>query len=443
MSLINDFNPFATAGGADVVDQATWNSLPARSTGFVTGTAESNQANKAFRQGIWGTATIFQFIQNILGINVNDDGNLAAAVLNLTNAIKGVAVNTGTNSVIAANQALGAPQNGNSYFCAAPLTLTTASSAVLGATWKTWAFSAGGLLTFTPDPADKINGGTAGASFTVAQGFLVSITSDGDGNILVESDANQTTALIAAAQAAAMAAILPLTETCVPTTGNHAVLVAEDRSIFTAQSVGLQTYTLPLSSTVDAHWSVVVWAELGSVVLNPTGGDQINGIGGGGLILVPRGSVAIISTDGAGHFFAAGDWDLPKNRKVISVPNLTDAAGTITAESWELLPGGRIRKTCVMQLLDDNGGHAGETWTFTTTPLGSGRYAGITPPAFSSVTGIKLTNIAGLQAATPNSPHAATTAAVWGESTGQVTLVARNSGFSGTLTGFYIEVEGV
>ena len=46
----NDFKPFATGAGANVMSQADWEALPALLSGFTAGKASSAQVNKAIRQ---------------------------------------------------------------------------------------------------------------------------------------------------------------------------------------------------------------------------------------------------------------------------------------------------------------------------------------------------------------------------------------------------------
>ncbi len=82
-----DFQPFATAVGANVLDQADWASLGALEIGFSSGIAISEQFNKAFRQGIFGAATLFNWIVSQIDVNQADDGNLTNAVTNLSNAL--------------------------------------------------------------------------------------------------------------------------------------------------------------------------------------------------------------------------------------------------------------------------------------------------------------------------------------------------------------------
>jgi hypothetical protein len=45
---VNEFLPFAAGVGANVIDQATWQVLPGRGTGFVAGTALSRPGQQGF-----------------------------------------------------------------------------------------------------------------------------------------------------------------------------------------------------------------------------------------------------------------------------------------------------------------------------------------------------------------------------------------------------------
>lgn len=83
----NQFLPFATAGGANVVSQAEYDAMGDRATGFQAGIAESDEFNKVFRQGTFFAAVLGQFIVDILGEDVLDDGDVADKVTLLTDAI--------------------------------------------------------------------------------------------------------------------------------------------------------------------------------------------------------------------------------------------------------------------------------------------------------------------------------------------------------------------
>ncbi|MCA8389263.1 hypothetical protein LGN11_26540 [Burkholderia multivorans] len=91
MATQNDFLPFATGPGANVVDQATYAALGALTTGFLSGTAQSGQLNKVWRQSSIMAAVLGQFIANFSGQNAIDDGTTAALLANFTNAVKAAA----------------------------------------------------------------------------------------------------------------------------------------------------------------------------------------------------------------------------------------------------------------------------------------------------------------------------------------------------------------
>jgi hypothetical protein len=91
----NDYLPFATGGGANVINQATYVAAAYVPTGRGSGILPSNVYNKIARQASMAAAAIGQLIVNILGINATDDGNLAALTTNLQNAILNAAWSTG------------------------------------------------------------------------------------------------------------------------------------------------------------------------------------------------------------------------------------------------------------------------------------------------------------------------------------------------------------
>jgi hypothetical protein len=83
----NEFKPFATGAGANVMSQADWEALPALLTGFQAGKASSAQVNKAIRQASFVAAALAQFIANQSGNDVHDDGNMATLVASILSAI--------------------------------------------------------------------------------------------------------------------------------------------------------------------------------------------------------------------------------------------------------------------------------------------------------------------------------------------------------------------
>lgn len=100
MAGINEFLPFGTAGGADVIDQPTYSALPARTAGFSTGTAVSSQLNKVWRQSSFVAAALGQLIvTKRTDLDASDNGNLATFVANFLGAIYRDATLTGTPTV--------------------------------------------------------------------------------------------------------------------------------------------------------------------------------------------------------------------------------------------------------------------------------------------------------------------------------------------------------
>jgi len=84
----NDFVPFATAGTANVTPQASWQTSPTVSNGFVAGYAKSADANKAIRQPSFVAAAISQWInQQLVSVPILDDGNLTEYINNFDAAL--------------------------------------------------------------------------------------------------------------------------------------------------------------------------------------------------------------------------------------------------------------------------------------------------------------------------------------------------------------------
>lgn len=101
----NDFLPFASGAGANVLSQAAYAALAAIAQGFQSGTAQSAACNKAWRQSSVMAAVLGAFINARTGQDAIDDGTTATL---LTNLLKSSAAlngdNTQTFSVAAATQ---------------------------------------------------------------------------------------------------------------------------------------------------------------------------------------------------------------------------------------------------------------------------------------------------------------------------------------------------
>lgn len=86
MAGTNDFLVFGTAGGANVISQAAYAALAARTAGFSSGEAVSGQLNKVWRQTAFAAAALGKIISDS-DRNALDDGNLTTFVTNLLNAL--------------------------------------------------------------------------------------------------------------------------------------------------------------------------------------------------------------------------------------------------------------------------------------------------------------------------------------------------------------------
>ena len=86
MAAKNDFKPFATGAGANVMPQTDWETLPALLTGFQAGKASSSQVNKAIRQAAFIAAALAQYTANKSGQDVLDDGDVAGFITKMSTA---------------------------------------------------------------------------------------------------------------------------------------------------------------------------------------------------------------------------------------------------------------------------------------------------------------------------------------------------------------------
>lgn len=80
---INNFKPFAAAGAANVMTQADFEAMAALLTGFQSGTAQSRQLNKVWRQSSIMSAVLAQFIVDRTGQDAIDDGTTSNLLANL------------------------------------------------------------------------------------------------------------------------------------------------------------------------------------------------------------------------------------------------------------------------------------------------------------------------------------------------------------------------
>ncbi|CCD30222.1 hypothetical protein CAGGBEG34_590003 [Candidatus Glomeribacter gigasporarum BEG34] len=87
MTIQNDFLPFAASENANVLEQADYEKLVARRTGFTSGVAMAAQLNKVWRQSSLMAAALARFIVERSGQPLIDDGTTQAIVNHLHAAI--------------------------------------------------------------------------------------------------------------------------------------------------------------------------------------------------------------------------------------------------------------------------------------------------------------------------------------------------------------------
>ena len=83
----NEFLPFATNPGANVMSQEQYELLARRLTGFTSGMALSEQLNKVWRQSSFVIAALAQFMSDRTGEDVLDDGDQTRFLNQLSVAI--------------------------------------------------------------------------------------------------------------------------------------------------------------------------------------------------------------------------------------------------------------------------------------------------------------------------------------------------------------------
>jgi hypothetical protein len=84
-----DYVPFAIGAGANVYSAATYQALAVVGTGVEPGLADPQLANTTWRLASMTSAAMANFISNVLGIPVLDDGNLTNLTTEFTSAVSG------------------------------------------------------------------------------------------------------------------------------------------------------------------------------------------------------------------------------------------------------------------------------------------------------------------------------------------------------------------
>lgn len=142
----NDFLVFGGGAGANVITQVTYSGLAARTAGFASGVAQSAQLNKVWRQSSIMSAVLAQFISDITGQDVLDDGSTTTLLVNLKAASRAQSVAVVGSAVNAKMQVTAA--SASATFTADEIVLKSAL---------------GGLAYVLPSFSKAVNLGTTGA----------------------------------------------------------------------------------------------------------------------------------------------------------------------------------------------------------------------------------------------------------------------------------------
>lgn len=88
MPVGTDYQPVATATGANVDPQGTFLGSSYQQVGFTVGVAQPNQANKVWRQSSMWAAAWGLLVSQLTNIFIADDGNVANLITNILAALR-------------------------------------------------------------------------------------------------------------------------------------------------------------------------------------------------------------------------------------------------------------------------------------------------------------------------------------------------------------------
>lgn len=186
----SDFLPFAASAGANVLSQAAYAALPAVSTGYGSGIAQSQQVNKTLRQSSIMSAVLGKFIANQSGQNAVDDGTTATLLANLIAAVLATTASQMGNLrdliSYSGNKQLTASDMGKFVYSSvgnATFTLPDATTVPAGSSVYLYSSASAGVLTVTSPngvfngPGNNQNSGSLSYSAGVGNQFISSGTS--------------------------------------------------------------------------------------------------------------------------------------------------------------------------------------------------------------------------------------------------------------------------
>ena len=181
---VNEILPFAIGSTPNVDSQVVYAALPARQSGFQTGTAISAEMNKTWRQSAFMAAGLAQWLAN-QGVDVPDDTNLAGLTTNLTTWLRGAVIpsiaalrtrsKTGTSNCFVTGYYAANDGGGGEYFYDATDTTTADNngSIIVGADGGRWKLVVGRYL--TPEQFGAKGDGTTN-DYTAIANAIAAIT---------------------------------------------------------------------------------------------------------------------------------------------------------------------------------------------------------------------------------------------------------------------------
>ncbi|TXH35315.1 MAG: hypothetical protein E6Q98_16110 [Rhodospirillaceae bacterium] len=183
---VNDFQPFANQPGANVMTQAEYLEMAQRFTGFNAGLAESARLNKVWRQSAAMANVIGQFMADILGQDIQDNGDAAALLDQFKDAITAAASAGGAGLTVPVNtaQTIDNSAAGKRFVTTAAVTFTCTDASTLTTSFRCQVIASLAPAVIAPAVGDSING-VSGATVTIPKGHCAWIVAAGENDIYV------------------------------------------------------------------------------------------------------------------------------------------------------------------------------------------------------------------------------------------------------------------
>ncbi|WP_235801436.1 tail fiber protein, partial [Yersinia pekkanenii] len=197
----NEILPFGLGVESNVLSQAEYEALAARSGGFSSGVAKSEQLNKVWRQSSFIASALADFIASQSGNDVMDNGDVSALLTNLELAIK---TYSSSNLPAASTTQKGVVQLSS---------LTNSSSELLAATPKAIKTVSDAGLKIAENLSEIAAAGPTAVIAAITNLNLLTTVSRANGALQINSNLSEIKAAGAAAMTASLANIGALSTT--------------------------------------------------------------------------------------------------------------------------------------------------------------------------------------------------------------------------------------